>query len=97
LSTIFEYIDIKLTDMNRTSYSKHLEIDHKTLTKMKFILNEDGVWVAREQIGVHVDEEHKEKHEQPTGGNDEFVNMFATPPTTSFSVQAFGDQEWKVD
>jgi len=48
LLTIFEYFDIKLMDMDRTSYSKHLEIDHKTLTKMKFVLNENGAWVARE-------------------------------------------------
>jgi hypothetical protein len=42
LTTIFEYFDIEFTNTDRAPYSKHLEIDNKTLAKIKFILNEDG-------------------------------------------------------
>jgi hypothetical protein len=34
--------------MNRTLYSKLIEIDNRTLTKMKYMLNEDGSWVFRD-------------------------------------------------
>jgi len=50
LLIIFKYFDIKLTDTNKTPYFKYLEIDHKTLTNMKFVLNKDGAWVAIEQM-----------------------------------------------
>jgi len=60
-------------------YSKHLEIDNRTLTKMNFFLNEDGTWVPKDQA---CKEEHDEKDEQV--GDDEFANMFETPPPASF-------------
>ena len=50
LLTIFEYFDIELTNTDRTLYFKYLEIDHKILTNMKFVLNKNGGWVAREQM-----------------------------------------------
>jgi hypothetical protein len=42
LTSIFEHFEILITSMTRTSYSKLMEIDNITLTKMKYVLNEDG-------------------------------------------------------
>jgi len=76
-----------LTNMNTTLYYKHLEIDHKTLIKMKFVLNDKGVWLPKDQISVHAEEEHREEEEEKEkeeiGGDNEFINMFAMPPPTS--------------
>ena len=93
LSTIFEYFDNELTNTDRTPYSKHLEMDHKTLIKMKFVLNEECAWVAREKMRVHIEKEYEEEQEQPAGGDDEFVDMFATPPTVS-SLEDVGTISW---
>jgi hypothetical protein len=46
---------------------------------MNFFLNEDGTWVPKDQA---CKEEHDEKDEQV--GDDEFANMFETPPLASF-------------
>jgi hypothetical protein len=35
-----------------------MEINNMTLTKMKYILNKDDAWVSKDQIGIHVEEEH---------------------------------------
>lgn len=69
--------------MNRTSYSKNLEIYHKTLTKIKFVLNKKGVWVTRDQVGAHAEEEHGEEEKPHVSGDNEFTDMFETLPATS--------------
>jgi hypothetical protein len=74
--------------MNRTPYSNNLEINHKTLTKMKFVLNKEGVWVTTDQVGARAEEEHDEEEKPHVGGDDEFADMFETPPTTSSSKNA---------
>ena len=51
----------------------------KTLTKIKFILNEDGAWVLKDKINK---EERDEEDEQQVG-DDEFANIFKTPPLSS--------------
>jgi hypothetical protein len=38
-----------------------MEIDNITPTKMKYVLNEDGAWVSRDQNGVHAEEVHDEE------------------------------------
>lgn len=38
-----------------------MEINNITLTKMKFLLNEEGVWVTKIQVGAYVEEEHDEE------------------------------------
>jgi hypothetical protein len=64
-----------------------MEINNITLTKMKFLLNEEGVWVAKIQVGAYAEEEHDEE-ELHVGGDDEFVNMFEKPLVTSFFEDA---------
>jgi hypothetical protein len=66
-------------DTDLMQHSKHLEIDNSSLTKMKFFLNEDDAWVPKDQT---CKEEHDEKDGQV--GDDEFANMFETPPSASF-------------
>lgn len=61
LTSIFEHFEILITGITRTSYSKLMEIDNITPTKMKYVLNEDGVWVSRDQNGVHAEEVHDEE------------------------------------
>jgi hypothetical protein len=34
--------------MDRTLYSQLMEIDNITLSKMKYMMNEDGVWVSKD-------------------------------------------------
>jgi hypothetical protein len=51
LTFIFEHFEILITGMTRTSYSKLMEIDNITLTKMKYVLNKDGACISRDQIG----------------------------------------------
>jgi len=68
-------------------------MDHKTLIKMKFVLNKECAWVAREKMRVHIEKEYEEEQEQPAGGDDEFVDMFATPPTV-FSSEDVGTISW---
>lgn len=48
LTTIFEHFKILLMGTNKTSYSKLIKIKNKTLNKIKYVLNEDGVWVSRD-------------------------------------------------
>jgi hypothetical protein len=40
-------------DMDRNPYLKLMKIDNKTLTKMKYMLNKDDVWVSKNQVRVH--------------------------------------------
>jgi hypothetical protein len=35
-----------------------MKIDNRILTKMKYVLNEDGAWVSKDRIRVHAKEEH---------------------------------------
>ena len=79
LTTIFEHFDIEFTNTDQAPYSKHLEIDNKTLTKIKFILNKDGVWVPKDQIK----EEVRDEEDEQQVGDDEFGNVFETPPLSS--------------
>ena len=58
LTSIFEYFGILLTGINRNSYPKLMKIDNRILTKMKYVLNEDGAWVSKDRIRVHAKEEH---------------------------------------
>lgn len=78
----FQHFNIMLTDTNTTSYYKHLEIDHKTLTKMKFVLNNEGAQVLKDQMGVQDEEEHGEEEEE-FGVDNEFINMFEMSHITS--------------
>jgi hypothetical protein len=41
-----------------------MEIDNKTFTKMKYMLNENGNWVSKDQFGAHVEEKHDKKEKQ---------------------------------
>jgi len=70
--------------MIMTPYSSLMEINNRTL-----LLNDYGVWVSRDQIGVHVEEE-----QQRGGSDDEFEIMFKTPPTIS-SFKKVGTSTWK--
>jgi hypothetical protein len=49
--------------MDWNPYSKLMEIDNRTLTKMKYVLNDDGVWVPKDQMQAHVEEKHDEKEQ----------------------------------
>ena len=62
-----------------------MKINNITLIKIKFVLNEESVWVAKTQK-AYAEEEHdkKEEEELHVCGDDEFVNMFEMPLTTSF-------------
>lgn len=55
---------------------------------MKIILNEEGVQVTTNKVGARVEEEHDEEEKPHVCGDDEFVDMFETPPTTSSSKNA---------
>jgi hypothetical protein len=46
LTSIFEYFRSDLTNMDINLYSKLNEINNKTFTKMKYMLNEDGFWAS---------------------------------------------------
>jgi hypothetical protein len=50
--------------MDINLYSKLIQINNKTFTKMKYMLNEDGVWVPTDQRGAHVEEENDAKKEK---------------------------------
>lgn len=50
--------------MDINLYSKLIQINNKTFTKMKYMLNEDGVWVLTDQRGAHVEEENDAKKEK---------------------------------
>ena len=50
---------------------------------MKFVLNKEGIWVTTNQVGARAEEEKPH-----VGGDDEFADMFETPPTTSSSKNA---------
>jgi len=71
-----------------------LTIDRRTLTKMKFVLNKEGVWVPKYQVKAHAEENHDKKEEKHINGDDEFVDVFATSPTTS-SFKYFGTSSWQ--
>ena len=58
-----------LTSTDKTLYSKHMKITHKTLTKMRFVLNRDGAWVTRDQVEGHAEEE-----EPHVGGGDNVLS-----------------------
>jgi hypothetical protein len=60
-----------------------------TLTKIKYILNEDGVWVLKDQIRIHTKEEHDVEEEEHVGSNDVLAAMFETPPTAFLLEKAF--------
>lgn len=80
LTSIFEYFGILLTGMNRNSYPKLMKIDNRILTKMKYVLNEDGAWVSKDHIRVHAKEEHDEEKEHNVGRIEEIKAMFETTP-----------------
>jgi len=46
-------------DMDRNPYLKLMKIDNKTLTKMKYMLNKDDVWVSKNQVRVHTRKKKK--------------------------------------
>jgi len=85
LTSIFKYFRINLTNMDINLYSKLIEINNKTFTKMKYMLNEDGVWVPTDQRGAHVEEENDAEKEKKhiIGSDDKFKAMFETSPITS--------------
>jgi hypothetical protein len=61
-------------DMDRNPYLKLMKIDNKTLTKMKYMLNKDDVWVSKNQVRVHTRKKKKHgdaKEEQETSSDDE--------------------------
>lgn len=55
-----------------------MKIDNKTLTKIKFILNEDDAWVSRTQIAIYAEDD-----EQHGSSDDEFEVIFKTASTPS--------------
>jgi hypothetical protein len=57
---------------------------------MKFFLNEDGAWVPKDQVG---EEKHDKKDKQQVG-DDEFGNVFETPPPAS-SLENVGTSSWR--
>jgi hypothetical protein len=63
-----------LTSTDKTLYSKHIKITHKTLTKMRFVLNRDGAWVTRDQVEGHAEEEYDEEEEPHVGGGDNVLS-----------------------
>lgn len=75
--------------MIMTPYSSLMEINNRTLTKINFLLNDHGVWVSRDQIGVHVEEE-----QQRGGSDDKFEIIFETTPKI-FSFKKVGTSTWK--
>lgn len=89
LTFIFEHCSILLISTDSKSYLQAMEINNLTLTKMKFLLNEEGVWVAKIQVGTYVEEEHDEE-ELHVSGDDEFVNMFKKPLITLFFFEDAG-------
>ena len=88
LTSIFKHFEILLTGMDRTLYSQLMEIDNITLSKMKYMLNEDGVWVSKDQTGAHDKEENDKEEEQCVGSDVEFETMFKIPPPASSPEEA---------
>jgi len=78
LTTIFEHFEILLTGTDKTLYSTLMEIDNKTLIKIKFVLNKDYARVSRDQIKAHAKKEHDKEEEQHVGSDGEFGAMFET-------------------
>ena len=74
--------------MTRTSYSKLMEIDNITLTKMKYVLNENDAWVSRDQIGFYAEEVHNEEEKWRVGSDDKFKVMFESPLPISLPEKA---------
>jgi hypothetical protein len=62
LTTVIEYFDILLTNMERNLYSKAMEIDNRTLNKMGYVLTTGNAWVPKDQVGAHAKEEHDEEN-----------------------------------
>jgi hypothetical protein len=68
-------------DMDRNPYLKLMKIDNKTLTKMKYMLNKDDVWVSKNQVRVHTRKKKKHgdaKEEQEASSDDEIEVMSST-------------------
>ena len=86
-TTIFEHFDILLTGTDKKPYSDKTEIDNTTLTRMKYVLNENGEWIQGHQEGAHAEEEHVSAEEEENvaedQGEDEFTNLFESPPPAS--------------
>jgi hypothetical protein len=78
------------TNTDQTLYFKYLEIDNTTLTNIKFFLNENGAWVPKNQVG----EENNDKEDKKQVGDDEFGNVFETPPPAS-SPENVGTSSWR--
>jgi len=55
---------------------------------MKYVLNEDGAWVSRDQNGVHAEEVHDEEEKWRVGSDDKFEAMFESPLPTSLLEEA---------
>jgi len=88
LTFIFEHFEILITGMTRTSYSKLMEIDNITLTKMKYVLNKNGACVSRDQIGVHAEEVHDEEEKWRVSSDEKFEATFESPLPTSLPEEA---------
>ncbi|KAF9663445.1 hypothetical protein SADUNF_Sadunf17G0050800 [Salix dunnii] len=86
-TTIFEHFDILLMGTDKKPYSDKTEIDTTTLTRMKYVLNENGEWIQGHQEGAHAEEEHVSAEEEENvakdQGEDEFTNLFESPPPAS--------------
>ncbi|KAF9682512.1 hypothetical protein SADUNF_Sadunf05G0116600 [Salix dunnii] len=82
-TTIFEHFDILLTGTDKKPYSDKTEIDTTTLTRMKYVLNENGEWIQGHQEGAHAEEEHVSAEEEENVAEDEFTNLFESPPPAS--------------
>jgi len=60
-----------------------MEIDNKTLTKMKYVLNDNSAWVSKDQLGMHAKEKHDVEEKEHVGSDNELEAMFETAPTPS--------------
>lgn len=79
---------------DRTLYSKYLKIDHRTLTKIKFVLNEESVQVLKNQVEDHDEKTHDEEEEQHISGDYKFVDILVTPLRAS-SSEDVGTSFWR--
>lgn len=74
-------------------YAHETKIDNMSLTKMKYVLYNDGAQVLKNQMGAHAQEEHDEKEEQNISNENGFEAMFETTPFVS-SLEMASTSTW---
>lgn len=78
LYIFFQHFNIVLTSTDKTLYSKHMKITHKSPTKMRFVLNRDGAQVTKDQVEGHDEKEYDEEEEPHVGGGDNVLSWSIT-------------------